>query len=379
MKIGMTCYPTYGGSGIVATELGMELATRGHEIHFITYGNPIRLDTGIPGIHYHEVEVVDYPLFQHQPYTLALASRMSEVIRSEGLDLLHVHYAIPHAVSALLAQSVLDEHRRVPYITTLHGTDITLVGLERAYFPITRFSIQRSDGVTTTSRYLADKTRDVFGIEKKIHVVPNFVNCELYKPRKNAGYAQGSEKILIHISNFRPVKRILDCIQILKLVRKETPARLLMVGDGPDRKAAEALAQELGLSSYVEFLGKQEQIHQILLEADILLLPSELEGFGLVALEAMACGVPAVATQTGGVPEVIQNGIDSYMELPGDITAQAAKVGRLLQDEDLYSKISREARKTALKKFCATRIIPLYESLYKEISCPSIDPNCPHG
>jgi len=369
LKIGIVCYPTYGGSGVVATELGIALSEKGHEVHFISYSQPFRLNMFSERTFFHEVTIPDYPLFDYTPYELNLTSKLVDVAMHEGLDLLHVHYAIPHSVSALLAQSVLDEHRRVPYITTLHGTDITLVGLERAYFPITRFSIQRSDGVTTTSRYLAEKTRDVFGIEKKIHVVPNFVNCELYKPRKKIGYAQGSERILIHISNFRPVKRILDCIQILKLVREETPARLLMVGDGPDRRAAEELAQELGLSSYVEFLGKQGQIHQILLEADILLLPSQLEGFGLVALEAMACGVPAVATQTGGVPEVIQNGIDSYMELPGDINAQAAKVGRLLQDEDLYSKISRGARETALQRFGTTRVIPLYESLYKKITC----------
>ena len=367
MKIGVTCYPTYGGSGIVATELGMELATRGHQVHFITYENPIRLDTGVPGIHYHEVEVVGYPLFQHQPYTLALASRMSEVIQNEGLDLLHVHYAIPHSVSALLAQSILEDQRRVPYITTLHGTDITLVGVERSYFPITRFSIQRSDGVTTISRYLADKTRDVFGIEKEIRVIPNFVNCDLYRPRRTAGYVDGPERILIHISNFRPVKRILDCIHILQRVRQRTPARLLMVGDGPDRAAAERLARQLNVAPYVEFLGKQGQIHSILPRADVLLLPSRLEGFGLVALEAMACGVPAVATRAGGVPELIQDGIDSYMEAPGDVASQAARVEQLLSDEDLYSRMSRAARATARERFCTTRVIPLYEAFYKEI------------
>ena len=259
MKIGITCYPTYGGSGIVATELGLELAERGHEIHFITYANPIRLDPGLPRIHYHEVEVSSYPLFLYPPYCLALASRMAEVAACYELDLLHVHYAIPHSIAALLAQQIMAPTKKLPFVTTLHGTDITLVGADRSYFPITKFSIEKSDGITTISKYLQERTADVFGVANEIRVIHNFVNCDLYRPDPER---QPKEKQLIHLSNFRPVKRVLDGVRILKEVLKSTPARLVMVGDGPERGPAEMLARELRVDKHVEFLGKQDHVEE---------------------------------------------------------------------------------------------------------------------
>ncbi len=371
MKVGITCYPTYGGSGIVATELGLELAARGHEVHFITYANPIRLDTALPRIHSHEVEVSTYPLFQFPPYCLALASRMAEVAERYSLDLLHVHYAIPHSISALLARSMLAVERRLPFITTLHGTDITLVGRERSYFPITKFSIDQSDGVTAISEYLRAKTVEVFGTSNEIRVIRNFVNCDLYKPapeaRRDNPYTPHGEKVLVHISNFRPVKRTQDCIRILEAVRQNVAAHLLMIGDGPERGPAESLAQELGLESHVTFLGKQDHIERLLPLADVLLLPSQLESFGLAALEGMACGVPAVATRVGGVSELITDGVDGFLETPGDVAGQAARVTALLSDESLCSRLSQAARSTAVERFCTTHVIPLYERYYQEI------------
>jgi N-acetyl-alpha-D-glucosaminyl L-malate synthase BshA len=362
VKIGITCYPTYGGSGIVATELGMELATRGHDVHFISYANPIRLDTAIPRIHYHEVEVSNYPLFHYPPYCLALASRMAEVAACYGLDLLHVHYAIPHSIAALLAKQMTAE-RRLPFVTTLHGTDITLVGMDRSYFPITKFSIEQSDGITAISEYLREKTVDVFGISKPIDVIHNFVNCDLYQP----GERRRRRETLIHISNFRPVKRVLDCVRILKEVRRSAEARLLMAGDGPERGPAETLARDLGVSKYVEFLGKRDHIERLIPQADVLLLPSEMEAFGLAALEAMACAVPPVATRTGGVAELISNGVDGYVEAVGDIEAQAARVVELLTDDGLYARVSEAARKTAETRYCTSEIIPVYERMYQRV------------
>lgn len=363
MKIGITCYPTYGGSGIVATELGMELAARGHEVHFISYANPIRLDTGIARIHYHEVEVSTYPLFHYPPYCLALASRMAEVAACYDLDLLHVHYAIPHSIAALLAKQMTSS-RRLPFVTTLHGTDITLVGVDRSYFPITRFSIEQSDGVTAISQYLQAKTVEVFGITNEIRVIHNFVNCDLYRPAPDR---RPKEKRLIHLSNFRPVKRVLDCIRILNEVRRSTAAHLLMVGDGPERGPAETLARELGLTSHVSFLGKRDHVERLLPEAHVMLLPSEMEAFGLAALEAMACGVPPVATQTGGVPELVTDGVDGYLAPVGNVDVQAARVVQLLTDDLLYDRMSSAARRTAETRFAASRIIPQYEQLYREV------------
>ena len=371
MNIGITCYPTYGGSGIVATELGLELATRGHEVHFITYSNPIRLDPDIPRIHYHEVEVSNYPLFQYPPYCLALASRMMDVAEAYDLDLLHVHYAIPHSISAMLAQQMMAPKRRLPFITTLHGTDITLVGADPSYFPITKFSIEKSDGVTSISEDLRNHTVEVFGVSNEIRVITNFINCDLYHPDpEKAGalaYAPTGEKLLIHVSNFRPVKRVLDCIHILAEVRKQTPAHLLMVGDGPDRGPAEHLVRQLKLTPHVSFLGKQNHVERLIPLAHVLLMPSEMESFGLVALEAMSCGVAPVATYVGGVPELIVNGENGFMEPVGDIAAQANRAVELLTDDALHQRITAAGRRRALDVFCTERIIPQYERYYEQV------------
>src|SRR5579863_5631757 len=371
MRIGITCYPTYGGSGIVATELGLELATRGHEVHFITYSNPIRLDPGIPRIHYHEVEVSNYPLFQYPPYCLALASRMLDVADAYDLDLLHVHYAIPHSISAMLAQQMIAPKRRLPFITTLHGTDITLVGADPSYFPITKFSIEKSDGVTSISEDLRRQTVEVFGVSNEIRVITNFINCDLYHPdAEKAGalaYAPKGEKLLIHVSNFRPVKRVLDCIRILDEVRKHTPAHLLMVGDGPDRGPAEHLVRQLKLTPHVSFLGKQNHVERLIPLAHVLLMPSEMESFGLVALEAMACGVATVTTRVGGVPELITHGVNGFMEPVGDIAAQAARAVELLTDDALHERITAAGRARAMDQFSTEKIIPLYERYYRDV------------
>lgn len=364
MRIGITCYPTYGGSGIVATELGMELAHRGHEVHFISYANPIRLDPNTPRIFYHEVEVSTYPLFLYPPYSLALASRMVEVAARHRLDLLHVHYAIPHSISALLAQEMTAE-RHLPFITTLHGTDITLVGADRSYFPITKFSMERSDGITTISEYMRQRTIDFFGIRQPIEVIHNFVNCDLYKPDEEA-QRRGKKRIL-HISNFRPVKRILDCIQAFARVRREVDAELIMAGDGPERGPAEDLAHELGVADHVRFLGKQDHMERLIPQMSALHLPSEMEAFGLAALEAMACGVPPVATRTGGVPDLISHGKDGYMEPVGDVDAQALRLTELLSDGTLHDRMAAEARNTAQTRFSTDLIIPRYEAYYEQI------------
>lgn len=371
MNVGITCYPTYGGSGIVATELGRELAARGHEVHFISYANPIRLDPGLPRVHYHEVEVSNYPLFQFPPYSLALASRMAEVAETYSLDLLHVHYAIPHSISALLAQQ-MTTGRRLPFITTLHGTDITLVGTDRSYFPITRFSIEKSDGVTSISDYLREQTLKVFGVKNEIRVIKNFVNCELYRPdrqkAKARDFAPKGEKLLIHLSNFRPVKRVQDCIRVLAEVVKQAPAHLLMVGDGPERPTTEHLARDLGVYDHVTFLGKQDHVERLLPLAHALLLPSELESFGLAALEAMACGVVPVATRVGGLAELVTHGADGFLEPVGDVAAQAGRVVDLLRNEPLHRKMALSARLAARDRFCTEKIIPLYERYYEEVT-----------
>ena len=371
MKIGITCYPTYGGSGIVATELGLELANRGHEIHFITYANPIRLDPGTPRIHYHEVEVSNYPLFQYPPYCLSLAGRMADVAESYGLDLLHVHYAIPHSIAALLARQMLEKNRSLPFITTLHGTDITLVGVDPSYFGITKFSIERSNGITSISENLRRHTVETFSVSNDIRVIYNFVNCGIYKPgadpARRAEFAPNGEKLLIHLSNFRPVKRVQDCIRILAMVRKHVNAKLLMVGDGPERGPAEHLAWRLGVQEGVEFLGKQNHVERLISLADVLLMPSEMESFGLAALEAMACGVPPIATRVGGVPELIRHGEDGYLCEVGDVEQQSARTVDLLSDSALHARMSAAARISAETRFSTDRIIPLYEAYYEEV------------
>jgi N-acetyl-alpha-D-glucosaminyl L-malate synthase BshA len=349
----------------------MELAARGHEVHFITYANPIRLDPDTPRIHYHEVEVSNYPLFQYPPYCLALAGRMAEVAESYRLDVLHVHYAIPHSIAAMLAQQMLAGTRRLPYITTLHGTDITLVGADPSYFGITKFSIEKSDGITSISDNLRDQTVEIFGVRNEIRVIKNFVNCDLYCPDNEkkgaAAYAPNGEKLLIHLSNFRPVKRVLDCIRILAEVRKSVPARLLMVGDGPERGPAEHLARSLKVDPHVLFLGKQNHVERLIPLAHVLLMPSEMESFGLAALEAMACGVVPVATRVGGVPELITDGEDGYLEAVGDIEAQAGRVVSLLTDDTLHWRLAKAGRWNAGERFCTDRIIPQYERYYTDV------------
>ena len=378
-KIGITCYPTYGGSGVVATELGIELAARGHEVHFITSSPPFRLNGREANIRFHEVDVYHYPLFEHPPYDLDLATRMAEVAEFYSLDLLHVHYAIPHSISALLARQMLEtqqqatRRRYLPFITTLHGTDITLFGLDRSYLPITQFGIEQSDGVTAISSYLRDRTREAFGIQGEIEVIRNFVNCDVYVrvPTKvlamRPGYASADEKLLVHLSNFRPVKRILDVIEVFARVSQALPARLMMIGDGPDRSAAEHLAVRLGVADRIHFLGKQDNVNELLPLADLMVMPSEMESFGLAALEAMACSVPTIATRVGGVPELIDDGVNGLLFPMGDVEAMAGAAIALLRDEPRLANMSATARKTASDRFCASRIIPLYEEYYERV------------
>jgi L-malate glycosyltransferase len=375
MKIGITGYPTYGGSGVVATELGLELAQRGHEIHFISYAQPIRLRGEEPNIHYHEVEVSRYPLFDYPPYDLALATRMAEVSQLYDLDLLHVHYAIPHSVSALLARQMLADGprgRRLPFVTTLHGTDITLVGLDRSYLPITRYSINQSDGVTAISHYLRDRTMRVFDVKKEIEVIYNSVNCDVYCRGSGSStlheeYAPKGERILVHLSNFRPVKRLTDVIEIFDRVHKKIPSKLLLIGDGPDRSVTEWLTVQKGIHEDVLFLGKQDRVEEKLGISDVLLMPSELESFGLAALEAMACEVVPIATRTGGVPEVIEHGVSGYLAEVGDVETMARYAIDLLNDESALRKMAKAARSVAQTRFCASKIIPQYEAYYRRV------------
>ena len=370
MRIGITCYPTYGGSGVVATELGLELAARGHEVHFISYAMPIRLSGLNERVWFHEVEVTNYPLFDHPPYTLALATKMTEVAESAPLDLLHVHYAIPHSVSALLAR-MMTMPRQLPFITTLHGTDITLVGTDRSYLPITRFSIEQSDGVTAISNYLRDRTAREFEIKRAIEVIPNFVNCDLYRrssdSKARARWAPSGEPILMHLSNFRPVKRITDVVEIFALVREKIPAKLVMVGDGPDRGSAEYVVRKKKLTRDVFFLGKQNSVQEKLGLADIFLLPSDQESFGLAALEAMACEVPVIASDVGGVREVVTHGVDGYLFEPRDVAAAAKYALEILTRSDRGRPMGEMARVNARSRYCSNDIIPRYEAFYEKV------------
>jgi N-acetyl-alpha-D-glucosaminyl L-malate synthase BshA len=370
MRIGITCYPTYGGSGVVATELGLELAARGHDVHFISYSVPVRMSEASERIHFHEVEVMNYPLFDHPPYTLALATQMYNVAVNESLDLLHVHYAIPHSVSAYLARAMLGR-RRLPFITTLHGTDITLVGADRSYLPITRFSIEESDGVTAISDYLRQVTLREFDIKRNVEVIPNFVNCDVFQPAdgkcRREEYAPNGERVLVHLSNFRPVKRVPDVVEIFARVRREIPAKLLMIGDGPDRAVAEWMVRDKNLARDVIFLGKQNMVQELLNCADVLLLPSDLESFGLAALEGMACGVPAVCSHVGGVPEVIRDGVEGYLVPARDVQTMAARALDILTTPGRREQMGHAARQRATSTFCSTKIIPLYEKLYERV------------
>jgi N-acetyl-alpha-D-glucosaminyl L-malate synthase BshA len=372
MKIGITCYPTYGGSGVVATELGKELAANGHQVHFISYAFPHRLQHFVENVFFHEVEISNYPLFEHSLYGLALTSKMLEVIKYEKLDLLHVHYAIPHATSAYLTKQILKkENSDIKVITTLHGTDITLVGLEPSFLPLVKFSIEESNGTTAVSRFLKEKTLTNYNIESDIKVIYNFIDTDLFAPSPNEllrnKIAPNGEKILIHTSNFRPVKRVPDTIKILTEVKKEIPAKLVLIGDGPERSECERLVREMNLAKDVFFLGKQDALQEILNIADIFLLPSQSESFGLSALEAMSCGVPVVSSSVGGLPELVRHNETGYIAEFGDINRMAKYVTDLLTNDKKFSAFSKNARLRAVGHFDKKIIVPQYEKYYEEI------------
>ena len=371
MNIGITVYPTYGGSGIVGSELGRDLADRGHNVHFISSFLPTRLTEFNERIHFHEVEMMSYPLFEHQPYDLALATKMATVARAEKLDLLHVHYAIPHSISAILARESIKQKRYVPVITTLHGTDITLVGADRSYLPITRYGLQQSDGVTAVSKFLKQATIETFDFDE-IEVIPNFICQNHYKRLPDsplrAELAPNGERLLVHVSNFRAVKRPVDCVEILAKVRAAgVNARLVMVGDGPERSAVSYRAEQLGVIDNTIFVGKQANIADYLGVADVFLLPSELESFGLAALEAQACEVPVIATRIGGIPEVVTDGETGFLSDVGDVEKMAKDTLRLLNDEDLRRSFGERGRELAVQRYSTSKIIPQYIAFYESV------------
>ena len=373
MKIGITCYPTYGGSGAVATELGIDLARRGHEIHFISYAQPFRLTHFREGVYFHEVEVNRYPLFEYPPYSLALAVSMHEVADRHGLDLLHVHYAIPHATTAWIAREMLRaEGGDVKLVTTLHGTDITLVGQDPSFWTITKFSIERSDGLTAVSRWLRDHTYEAFEcLECDIRVVPNFVDPDVYDRERydcpREALAPGGEKVLMHISNFRAVKRVGDVVRVFAGISERVPARLVLIGDGPERQLAADLVERLGLGHRVVFLGKLDSVAELLAGADLFLLPSEQESFGLVALEAQASGVPVIGSSGSGLEEVVEHGEGGFLHPVGDVEAMVESGVRLLRDAGAWERASRAGRHRAVSTFAADRVVPLYEAFYREV------------
>jgi L-malate glycosyltransferase len=372
MNIGITVYPTYGGSGIVGSELGRELAQRGHNVHFISSMLPTRLTELNERVHFHEVEMMTYPLFEHQPYDLALATKMATVARSEKLDLLHVHYAIPHSISAILARESIKQKRYVPVITTLHGTDITLVGADRSYLPITRYGLQQSDGVTAVSKFLQKATIETFDFDE-IEVIPNFI-CPCHYKRLPANsplreeLAPNGEKLLVHVSNFRAVKRPIDCVEILAKVKKKGgKARLVMVGDGPERSACAYRAEQLGVQDDTVFVGKQANIPEYMGIADVFLLPSELESFGLAALEAEACEVPVVATRIGGIPEVVTDGETGFLSDIGDTEKMSDDVMKFLKDEEMRESFGARARDLAVTRYGSELVIPQYIKFYEQV------------
>ncbi|MDB9782307.1 N-acetyl-alpha-D-glucosaminyl L-malate synthase BshA [Winogradskyella sp.] len=370
MKIGIVCYPTFGGSGVVATELGLELSKRGHEIHFITYKQPVRLELLGNNLHFHEVHVPEYPLFHYQPYELALSSKLVDMVKLHGIELLHVHYAIPHAYAAYMAQKMLqDEGIDVPIVTTLHGTDITLVGSHPFYKPAVTFSINKSNAVTSVSENLKKDTNRLFNIKKDISVVPNFIDLEKHQSTftdcQRAMMADDDERIITHISNFREVKQIPDVIKIFNNIQKEIPAKLMMVGEGPEKEPAERLAEELGISDRIVFLGNSNEIDRILCFSDLFLLPSQTESFGLAALEAMASSVPVISTNTGGLPEVNAHGYSGYLSNVNDINDMTANALKILTDTTILNQFKNNA-KLQSQKFDLHNIVPMYEDIYKE-------------
>ncbi|TDW99339.1 N-acetyl-alpha-D-glucosaminyl L-malate synthase BshA [Dinghuibacter silviterrae] len=371
MRIGIVCYPTFGGSGVLATELGKALADKGHSVHFITYREPVRLGGFNANICYHEVRVPTYPLFDYPPYESALASTLVDVTLNDNLDLLHVHYAIPHASAAYMAQKILEKNqgRKIPFITTLHGTDITLVGKDQTYGPVVAFSINESDAITAVSDNLREETLKTFPINKPIQVIHNFVDVKRFQRKPFDAFrkviAPGGEKILLHASNFRKIKRVEDVIRIFAEVRRALPAKLLMVGDGPERHMAESLCRETGFCDDIRFVGKQEQMEDILAISDLFVLPSEYESFGLSALEAMAAGVPVISTDVGGLPEIILQGETGFMGRVGDVEAMSRHAIQILQDDTLYKQMSAQAKAQA-RKFDIHNIVPQYEALYQQ-------------
>ncbi|NNV02114.1 N-acetyl-alpha-D-glucosaminyl L-malate synthase BshA [Brevibacillus sp. MCWH] len=369
MKIGITCYPSLGGSGVVATELGKLLAERGHQVHFITSSMPFRLGTFHPNIFYHDVEVNHYDVFKYPPYDLTLANRMAQVAQNEKLDLLHVHYAVPHALCAYLAKQMVGEQLKI--VTTLHGTDITVLGYDSSLSGMIRFGIEQSDLVTAVSKDLIRQTYDLLQVDKEIVPVYNFVDKRRYYPKEvgewKRVFAPNGEKILMHISNFRPVKRVPDVIEVFRLVREQLPVKLMLIGEGPDLASVRNMVAELGLEGDTYFLGKQEDVAEVISMADIMLLPSEKESFGLVALEAMACGVPVVTTNAGGLPEVVLDGECGFLLPVGDVAGMAERTVRLLTDPDLFQRLSRNSIRRSCETFCHEKITSQYESLYRQL------------
>ena len=370
MKIGVVCYPTFGGSGVVATELGIELSKKGHEVHFITYSQPVRLDALSSNLHYHEVNVPDYPLFKYEPYELALSSKLFDVISKHKIDVLHVHYAIPHAYAAYMAKKILKENGyNIPIITTLHGTDITLVGNNPFYKPAVTFSINKSDIVTCVSKSLMEDTREFFGIKREIKVIPNFIDIDKYAKKHNLCQgnmlAQDDEKIIVHVSNFRPLKRIIDVLKIFEKINQKINSKLIMVGDGPDKKKAKDFLRKNNLKNKVIFLGKTSEVDEILCSSDLFLLPSEKESFGLAALEAMALKVPVISTNTGGLKDLNINGNSGYTSDIGDIDSMAKNAIKILSDDSLEKKYRSQAFENA-KKYDIKTVIPLYEKIYDQ-------------
>src|SRR3989449_9792548 len=371
MRIGITCYPTYGGSGAVATELGLDLARRGHEVHFVSYASPFRLRGFAPRVTFHEVVTTDYPLFEHSPYALALAVKQHEVAQREKLEIMHVHYAIPHAATAWLAKQMLRPERDLKVVTTLHGTDITLVGQDPSYYTLTKFSIEQSDAVTAVSAYLREETYRAFGCGQcEVRVIPNFIATADYHPPTDDSFrrrlAPKGHPVLVHVSNFRPVKRVGDVVKIFAAVRKRIPATLVLVGDGPDRDAAEQEGDSIGLRKDVRFLGKVESVGDVLRGADLFLLPSATESFGLAALEAMACAVPVIASAAGGLPEVVEDGKTGFLVPPGDVAAMAERALRVLENPVEHERLKHAAAARA-REFSADRVVPRYEQLYEEV------------
>ena len=370
MKIGIVCYPTFGGSGVVATELGLELSKRGHEIHFITYNQPVRLELLSNNVHYHEVNVPEYPLFHYQPYELALSSKLVDMVKLHKIEILHVHYAIPHAYAAYMAKKMLQEEGMyVPIVTTLHGTDITLVGSHPFYKPAVTFSINKSDAVTAVSQSLKDDTLRLFDIKNNINVVPNFIDLDKYNNTftdcQRAMMANENEKIITHISNLRPVKRVQDVISVFNNIQKEMPAKLMLVGEGPEREHIESQCQELGILDKVIFFGKSNEIDKILCFSDLFLLPSQTESFGLAALEAMASGVPVISSNTGGIPEVNINGFSGFLSNVGDVDDMTKNALHILRDQNRLKTFKENARKESLK-YDLHEIVPQYEAIYED-------------